>query len=67
MKQAYSPTLFAASALALGLVAALLVLWVALSQPWLGVRLVAGPDGSAIVYSVHPDGPAEGRVLQGSR
>ena len=67
MKQAYSPTLFAASALALGLVAALLVLWVALSQPWLGVRLVAGPDGSAIVYSVHPDGPAEGRVPQGSR
>lgn len=67
MKQAYSPTLFAASALALGLVAALLVLWVALSQPWLGVRLVAGPDGSAIVYSVHPDGPAEGWVPQGSR
>ena len=66
MKQTYSPTLLAASALALGLAVATLVLWVALSQPWLGVRLVAGPDDSATVHSVHPDGPAEGSVPQGA-
>ena len=66
MKQTHSPILLAASALALGLAVATLVLWVALSQPWLGVRLVAGPDNSATVYSVHPDGPAEGRVPQGA-
>lgn len=66
MKQTYSPALLAASALALGLAVAFLVLWVALSQPWLGVRLVAGPDDSATVYAVHPDGPAEGSVPQGA-
>ncbi len=66
MKQTYSPALLAASALALGLAVAFLVLWVALSQPWLGVLLVAGPDDSATVYAVHPDGPAEGSVPQGA-
>ena len=66
MKQAYSPALLAASALTLGLAVAMVVLWVSLSQPWLGVRLVAGADNSAIAHSVHPDGPAEDLIPQGA-
>lgn len=66
MKQAYPPALLAASALALALAVAMVVLWISLSQPWLGVRLVAGADNSAIAHSVHPDGPAEDLIPQGA-
>ncbi len=39
--------------------ACLLVLWLGLSQPWLGLTLVAQPDSNAIgVTAADPDGPA---------
>ncbi|MWD27650.1 histidine kinase, partial [Aquicoccus sp. SCR17] len=42
------------------LAAAALVTWIALAQPWLGLRLVPALDGTAgaLVLEVAPDGPA---------
>lgn len=67
MKQVHSPVLIALSALALGLGAAVLVLWLALSQPWLGLHLVPDAQGRGTVISLHPDSPAAGRIAPGAR
>jgi signal transduction histidine kinase len=46
-------------AILLCLTAVMLVLWIALSQPWLGLTLVADPDSNTIrIAAVHPAGPA---------
>jgi signal transduction histidine kinase len=47
-------------AILLCLSAIALVLWIALSQPWLGVTLAADPDSNAVhIARVHPSGPAQ--------
>ena len=67
MKQVHSPVLIALSALALGLGSAVLVLWLALSQPWLGLYLVPDTQGRGTVISLHPDSPAAGLIAPGAR
>lgn len=47
------------------LAASALVLWLVLSQPWLGIRIEAKPGDDALqIVAVHPDGP--GRALTAS-
>jgi signal transduction histidine kinase len=41
-----------------------LVLWITLSQPWLGLTLVANPDGNQVrIAGVHVSGPAQNLPL----
>ena len=52
-----SPTAVPLAAVLVGLLSAMLVLFLALGQPWLGLRLT-GTENGVILDRVHPDGPA---------
>lgn len=53
-----TPMLLLVAALAAGLASAAVVLWFALAQPWLGLRLAEGASGGVVVAQVAAQGPA---------
>ncbi|SDD72455.1 hypothetical protein SAMN05421538_102288 [Paracoccus isoporae] len=59
MVKLIAPGTVLTTAVILGLLNAALLLWLALSQPWLGVSLHGDPDtGRAVALSVDPAGPS---------
>ena len=57
MRSLNSPITILTLVMVTGLAAAALVLWTALAHPWIGLRLVATPEG-VVVRQAAPDGPA---------
>lgn len=66
MKQ-LSPVLLVSATLALGLASTVLVLWMSLYQPWIGLTLSTDQERGLRVAAVDAHGPAAATIMPGDR